>query len=427
MNIVKLGPPDPVWNRMIATGEWWLRVWFLENDQVEHLRTWQFERQDLVAAVDAFKTVYPKGIAKALLNHDWTPSESTPIEEIWRREDQASLVVNLFARTSLLPPVDFLGLGVDLGHVFGTRVDKDLRRRLTEPKWARGADLEVQVWANALRAGWGVTKLDKGQSEGKRHDFLIAVPGRPDAAVEVKALDPSDDAILSYRLHMENSPMFSRGSVPDDRTVCVQMKEELRVAVADPSRHAWLKKQIPAAMRALGRAFEDLASKGFSFGEWPAMGGGMLAVVPRTEGLGSVTFSLGDEKASEKQAGRILIPLEKAARKPRRSGIPSLAFIHIPRLSETLVREAVEDDLTRRPDKYQNLDGFIIRTVRQVVDDGFPPYEEWRAWARPTAWGNISADDLNVLGRGLMESRFRLSLPRWVARKNESDWSESCR
>jgi len=287
-------------------------------------------------------------------------------------------------------------------------------------RWNQLSPESPGIGHEGLRTRWK-REMSHAVVDPRRHDFLIAVPGRPDAAVEVKALDPSDDAILSYRLHMENSPMFSRGSVPDDRTVCVQMKEELRVAVADPSRHAWLKKQIPAAKRALGRAFEDLASKGFSFGEWPAMGGGMLAVVPRTEGPGSVTFSLGDEKASEKQAGRILIPLEKAARKPRRSGTPSVAFIHVPRLSETLVREAVEDDLTRRPDKYQNLDGLIIRTVRQVVDDGFPPYEEWRAWARPTGWGNISADDLNVLGRGLTESRFRLSLPRWVARKNESD------
>ena len=416
MNIVKLGPPDPVWNRMVRTGEWWLRVWFLEEHEVDRLRTWQFQRQDLAAAVDAFKTVYPKKIAKALLNRDWAPSASTKIDDIWRREDEARLVVNLFTRTSLIPPVDFLGLGVDLADIFGRRVDRDLRRRLREPRFARGADLEIQVWANALRAGWGVARLDKGQSGDKRHDFLITVSHALEAAVEVKALDPSDDSILSYRLHIENSPVFSRGSVPDDRMVCVRMKEDLRLAVAAPPRHNWLKKQLPTALRALGEAFEDLASKDFPFGEWPAVGGGTLTVVPRTEDLGSVTFVLGDEKSVDKQADRILIPLEKAARKPRRQGVPSVAFIHIPRLPETLVRQAVERDLARRPEKYQNLDGFIIRTIRTVADDGFPPYEEWRAWPQATPWGNISVDDLKTLGGGLIASKFRLSLPRSVAR-----------
>ena len=81
------------------------------------------------------------------------------------------------------------------------------------------------------------------------------------------------------------------------------------------------------------------------------------------------------------------------------------------------VVEAVEQEMARRPWEYRNLDAFIIRTIREVMDDGLPPYQQYRCWARPTPWGSISQGDLNVLATGLMKSKFRLMMPKEVARR----------
>src|ERR1017187_8592154 len=117
--MVRLGPPDPVWKQIIRTGDWSLRVWFLDAAVVQHLQHWGFERSELKAAVQAFKKVYPPGIARALLDNDWHPDENTDLDTYWRKEDAHRLVSSLLGNVALLfPPVDFLGLGVDLARVF---------------------------------------------------------------------------------------------------------------------------------------------------------------------------------------------------------------------------------------------------------------------------------------------------------------------
>src|SRR6266700_2468066 len=94
----RFGAVDAVWEEMVRTGEWWRRVWFLEPAEVERLRPWGFELSDLQAVVGAFKQVYPSTVARRLLDNDWKPDERTPLEVIWRKEDEHRLVVSLFAR-----------------------------------------------------------------------------------------------------------------------------------------------------------------------------------------------------------------------------------------------------------------------------------------------------------------------------------------
>jgi len=424
--MVKLGTPDPVWKEMIRTGDWSLRVWFLDPQEVERLRNWGFEKGELEAAVEAFKKVYPPGIAKALLDNDWHPDKSTSLDNYWQKEDAHKLVSGLFGNIALLvPPVSFLGLGVDLARVFEGGFDRDLADRLRDPAKASGADLEVQVWANALRAGWNVTKIDIPEAgTGRRQDLLVKISEGLAVTVEVKSLDAGDDVVLASRLHVDNVFSFQCNCVPTDRQVHIQSGQDLYEAAATPALHAWFKERVPGMAQSFRAAIKRLEDDGYPLGEHSVDGAGVISVVPAEETFGgSTSISLTGEKPPEKQAERAIRPLWRAAQKPRRDGLPNIAFIDLPRLHESLVVQAVEEEIARRPSEYGNLDGFIYRTVREVREDGLLPFQQWRAWTK-TMSGRISPQDLDRLALGLIRSPRRLTMPESVVRRMPFDSSK---
>lgn len=269
VRIAKLGPKDPVWEEMLRTGDWSLRVWFLEADSLRWLAAWGFREDDLRAAVTTLKKVYPPNVARSLLGHAWEPSEGTSLDELWRREDEHQLVAGLFGNTGpVFPPLAVLALGVDLSLVMGSGFDHDLAERLREvTKWA-GADLEVQVWANCLRAGWTVTKIDVPEERDRpRQDFLIRTEDGLSVTVEVKNLDLGDDAILVRRIHFDGIFSFDCTGIPPDRQVDVHSADDLYEAAAVPARHAWLKERLPQMAEAFRERLGELAAMGYPFGE----------------------------------------------------------------------------------------------------------------------------------------------------------------
>jgi hypothetical protein len=421
--LVKLGPKDPVWEEMIATGDWSLRVWFLQPDAMRWLATWGFSEAELRSAAEILKAVYPPCVAGSLLGNCWEPTEETSLDELWRREDEHQLVAGLFASPGLVvPPLEILGLGADLSLVMGSGFDRDLAGRLRSSMSWRGADLEVQVWANCLRSGWDARKIDvRGEGARRHQDLLVRTDDRLAVTVEVKNLDLGDDAVLARRIHLDNMFSFDCTGIPPDTQVDVCSSDDLYEAAADPAKHSWLKEQLPRMAVAFKQRLAELAAAGYPRGEYAIPAVGTVVVRLADEGLGgSLGLDLAGEKSPERQAARVVAPLHRAAQKPRRENLPNIAFIDLPRLAEKLVVHAVESDLTRRPDAYRNLDGFVYRTIREVHERGKLPFQEWRGWAKTMPWGNISDVDLSRLGQGMIASPHRLSMPRSIVREGTS-------
>jgi hypothetical protein len=421
--IVKLGPKDPVWEEMIRSGDWSLQVWFLQPDAVRWLGAWGFSEAALRAAAEVLKKVYSPSVTHSLLGDSWEPSEQTSLDEVWRKEDEHQLAAGLFTSPGLvIPPLEILGLGVDLSLIMGSGFDHDLAERLRNVTAWAGADLEVQVWANCLRAGWSVTKIDgREERDQRRHDLLVTTQDGLSATVEVKNLDLGDDAVLVRRIHLGSIFSFECTGIPSDRQVDVCSADDLYEAAAAPVRHGWLKERLPQMAEAFQARLSDLAAMGYPFGEHEVAAMGRVVVHAAEEGFGgSLGLDLAGEKSPERQADRVVGPLWRAASKPRRDNLPSIAFIDLPRLDESLVVKVVERDIARRPSCYQNLDGFVYRTIRQVSQEGGRPFQEWRAWAKRLPWAVISIEDLDRLALGMIRSPHRLAMPKSMVQTAES-------
>jgi hypothetical protein len=391
-------------------GDWTQDPWFLRPEQQAQLQAFDFSPIDLVAARDALAIVYPPAVCRTMLGLPATagaPAPTGPVEA----PPEAGLVAHLFWQ--MWPWMPLLGLGVDLALVRPWDTAGQLVNDLRRQKSFDGAELEVQVWANALRAGWGVERSGR-MAPGKKPDLLLEgnFGGSRLVRVEIKSLGDGQERHLGHGVELQALMAASSAAMPQSVHVAVKGSVTLQSMMAVAARRHEVAREEAALLESLVRALRHLAAEGWPLGEHPFEWYGTVIVETPTPERppGGMEVDLFSAPTPRDDLLRVIDRLNQAGQKVGVL-VPGIAFVDAPMHTDIAgVAEYVEAAFSRGVDRLTALDAVIVRT-RSWDMDAKPPTQRWVVRAVRSPRSRLAPVCVQQLRSALAASPHRLVTP----------------
>ena len=388
--------------RLLPRADWGISPWFLEPSHVEAFSPWGIRSPDLQTAVCGFQMLYPADYCKGLLEDLREMIDAGDVDrigKIWRRVE---IVLQLYQPLALMPPVDFVTVGIDAALVRPAESDPDLLKRLREPGEYPGATLELEVWGALLRAGHRVARFAPNERTGRRQD-LVAEGAFGKILIEIKDLRQPDDEVVLRDERVQAVLMFL------DRTAGLPLEchaeYHLDAELADlncskPGRERLSQIYDDALARLLDKT-RELEQRGWPKGEHQVAGAGTVLIRARIQGDDSpVSMFLLNRQSRVFHARRLLNPLRQAAKKGRRE-LPGIAFVDVPfNMDHELAASEALADIACQPQEYAALDGFIVRSSRPQSDSVY--LTAWTSWVHRLPNGRLSEASIRSLSDDIL-------------------------
>jgi hypothetical protein len=280
------------------------------------------------------------------------------------RSDAKHLVTQLF-KPWMLWWESVLGLGVDLALVRPKENDPSLRKRLQSFDGFGGAELEVQVWANAIRAGWKVQR-PHAKADEKRPEFLVhADLGTVQSVwLEVKTLQPGDGERAAYTFGGGWNGFFAFDT-PTGLCISISTPEPVRTLPLSREGRAQLEAACEVLREAVQEALSDAAAAGWTTGTYPARTLATVTVAPPSADMpAGVYYDLFEDGTDESHARRAGPVVREAAKQVSAMGgvRPGVVFLDVPGdYDPMLVGRAIDGAINTDLGWVRHLDAVLIR------------------------------------------------------------------
>jgi hypothetical protein len=367
-------------DELLARSNWTVSPWFLEPRQAKAFEPWGLTFADLEVAARGLAAIYPPEYCRRILDKLQAAIQSHKDTTAQTWLSRLQVVLPLYGAMALIPPVEFIVRGIDADLVRPTLADPELAKRLCDPGEEAGASLELEVWGSLLRAGRRVARFVPAEDCARRPDLIVGgVDG--DILVEVKNLRRPEDEVALRGLDIQANVelLTTTTNLPPTLHLEVYLADD----VADMNLSKEGRKLLPSAFvtavsRLIG-GIEELERAGWPIEERVLPGAGTLRIRLRAGAEeGSSSGYLLARQDSNFHASRVVRPILQAAKKGKQD-LPSLAFIDIPpNMDHGLAATIAEKEMVEQPDKFETLDGFIVRSSRPLQDSVF--VTEWIAW-----------------------------------------------
>lgn len=386
-----------------ASGDWRTGAWFLREQPTDEFEAHGLRPDDLLEAADALVRVYDAGVCRRLLA---------------KPPRFSRLVYGLFRRVPWWERI--IGLGLDIARCRG-ELREGLAKRLATPELFDGADLELQIQANALRSDIDVG-LAPGEGTGPRTDFhasfralrvQLEVKGRGNflGEVAIAGVEERFQSMVGVRL-----------APPNDRHWHVHVTGIFRKLPFDKKGRAELDQRELEYGQAISAALELARREGWTPGAYEVREDVRLFVAAALDGEGGRwSFDLFDEIEPAYTIQKAADVLDDALEQFDHFGavLPGVFFLDLPWETDPRpIGAEMNKRIAADPIRYRYIDGIILRMAgRQRQAE---PLWEWHTWywgAWATPKSRLSRAVVEALGEKLVASPHRLVFG-WLRPKN---------
>ncbi len=390
-------------DRDFAGGEWRKTPWFLGEQPNDEFERRGFRPEDLVEAADALAQVYDAHVCRRLLTKPPRFSQ---------------LVYGLFRRVPWWERL--IGLGLDLARCrYGLR--EGLAKRLAHPEQFDGADLELQIQANALRAEIDIG-LAPGEGTGPRTDFHASFRTLR-IQLEVKGHSNFQGELAMAGVEERfNSMIGARLAPPNDRHWHIAVTGPFRKLPFDKKGRADLDGREPEYGEAIHAALERVRRGGWVPGAYEVREDVSLLVATALDGEGGRwSFDLFDEVEPAYKVKKAADVLDDALEQFDFFGavLPGVFLLDLPWETDPRpVGAEMNKRISADPIRYRYIDGVILRMAgRQRQAEPLWEWHTWYwgAWAIPGS--RLGSPVVQALGEQLVNSPHRLMFG-WLRPKN---------